>query len=221
MKKRNIVIGIALVFVAALILLDAFGLFSPLGAFIGEISLLSLILGVLLLCFSVICILKLSFPPVVIFLALIFMLFEKNIAFLCGYEDENILNNWLLFAAAVILAIGLKFILPKRRKEHSTNLGESTIYLDSKKKYHNVRNRFSECKIYFENKESYAGGSTLNVSNKFGETTVLVPREWKVDSKVKSSFGEYNLPKCDAPEDAPILKIEGSNSFGELNVIYI
>jgi len=221
MKKRNIFIGLALVFIAILILLDALDVFSPLGAFVGDISLVSLILGVMLLSFCVICILKLSFPPVVIALALIFMLFEKNIAFICGLREENIINNWLLIIAAIILAIGLKLILPKKKKEHCTSLGESTIYLDSKKKNHNVRNRFGECKIYFENKEAYVGGSTLNVSNKFGETTILVPCEWRIDSKLKSSFGEYNLPKCNAPADAPILTIEGSNSFGELNVIYI
>lgn len=222
MKKRNLIIGPALILIAILILLDAIGIFSPIDAVIGEISLMSLILGVLLLTFCILCIAKLSFSPIVVALALIFMLFEKNVAFLCGLSNENIINNWVLLASAIVLAIGLKLILPdKKAMKHSTRHGESTIYLDSKKKTHNVRNRFGECKIYFENTDSCADQATLYVSNKFGEMTVLVPSEWLVVSKAKSSFGEFNLPKHDAAENAPILYLEGSNSFGELNVIYI
>lgn len=222
MKKRNIVIGLALIFVAVLILLDAVGILSPFSAVVGEISVVSLLLGGVLLVFCIWRIAKLSFPPVIVALGLMFLVFEKNIAFLCGLPDENIINNWLLLIVSLILAIGLKLILPKpRKKEYSSKLGEATVYLDSTKKEHFVKNALGETKVYFENVDAYTGGSTLNISNKLGETTILVPSSWHVVSKVKNSLGEYNLPEDPSPEGAPVLYIVGSNRLGETNVIYI
>ena len=222
MKKRNIVIGLALILVAGLIFLDALGVLSPVSAVVGEISLISLLLGGLLLVFCIWRIAKLSFPPVIVALALLFLVFEKNVAFLCGLSEENIINDWILLLVSVIFAIGLKLILPKRqKKEYSSKLGESTVYLDSTKKQHFVKNSLGECKVYFENVDAYEGGSTLNISNKLGETTILVPSGWHVVSKVKNSLGEYNLPRDPSPEGAPVLYIVGSNKLGETRVIYI
>ena len=57
------------------------------------------------------------------------VLFEKNIAHLCGLRDENIINNWVLFVATLILAIGLKLIIPKHKKKKDESLGFVLLFL--------------------------------------------------------------------------------------------
>ncbi len=224
MKKRNITIGLILIFAAIVILLDAFGIILSLTTAVGGLSVISILFGILLIALSIHRIMKHDFSTVIIAVALIFMLFEKNIAFILS-RPENIINNWLLLLASVILAIGVKYIIPKSSKAHSIMFGESTVYLNStdfnsKQKRH-VKNKFGECKIYFENCDEYTGDGTLSISNRFGEMRIFVPSTWRLVTKVECAFGESNFPKCDGTENAPVLNIIGSNKFGELKIVYI
>lgn len=111
MKAWKIILGIVFILAAVLIVLDAFGVISPLVSSMGEISVFSLI-GVVLLTTVVIALcIKGKIQGIFFPLALIFMLLEENIATLCKCESTNIIHNGLVLLIALFLSIGFGIIL--------------------------------------------------------------------------------------------------------------
>lgn len=224
MKKKNIAFGMIFILIATIVLLDAIGIISSITNAIGGLSVISILLGILLIAVSVYRIINRDFSTVIIALALMFMLFEKNIAFIFSLSD-NIVNNWLLLLSSVIFAVGMNFIIPKNSKGHSTKFSDSTVYLDSmdlhNEKYRFIKNTFGDCKIYFENCDEYKGGGTLSIANRFGEMEIFIPSGWHLTTNIECIFGENDFPECVKNENAPMLNIVGSNKFGEVKIIYV
>lgn len=111
----TIVWGLFIIAIAVFCILQALGVLGGFTSMFGVIPIWKLILGVGLLAIVVSGIVKLKFDEVFVPLGFIFMLFEKNIAFALGLE-ENIINNWLVFGCSCLLSIGFGLILPKRRR---------------------------------------------------------------------------------------------------------
>ena len=235
MKTWKIFWGIGLILAAALLLLDAFGIITPFLEVVGGISVAQVICGLFLVAFVVSRIIKLKIHEIFIPLALLFMLFEDNVAFILGLEDDNIIGNWLLFWCAVLLSIGVSILTPKRKKhkkvykfkrsyssKHSDReVGSSTTYIDCKnfvEEY--VNTKFGESVVHFENESEYTGGAILFVSNTFGETIVYVSKEWNVKVNISNKFGEVRQEGSGNTE-GPVLTIEGNNTFGETLIKFI
>jgi hypothetical protein len=79
MKTWKIFWGIGLILAAAVLLLDAFGIITPFLDVVGGISAIQIVGALLLISFIVSRIIKLKFAEIFVPLALIFMIFEKNI----------------------------------------------------------------------------------------------------------------------------------------------
>ena len=94
MKTSKLFWGLGFLLAAVLIILDIAGIMPTLLSAVGEVSVFSLILGLLLLSYAIVRLCKGRIDEIFLPLALIFMLFEKNIAFLMGREDTDIINNW-------------------------------------------------------------------------------------------------------------------------------
>ena len=92
MKAKKLFWGLGFLLAAALIILDAVGIIPSLLSAVGKVSIFSLILGLLLLSIAIERLCKGKVADIFFPLAFIFMLFEKNIAVLCGLEDENIIK---------------------------------------------------------------------------------------------------------------------------------
>lgn len=131
------------------------------------------------------------------------------------------ISEWLILVCAALIISGLALIFPKffrKKSVHSASFGDHVRYIDCanfKKAY--SKNRFGEYSIYFQNIGDFTSGSKLTLDNKFGEMNVFVPEDWIIESNIRSSFGEVNISKGE--DGAKRLILEGTNRFGELNVI--
>ena len=237
MKTGKIFWGVALILLAVLLVLDAFHVFAPLEAVLGNISLWRLVLGICLLFVVVKFLCRARFAAIFVPLALIFMLFEENISVLCGAVTPNLVNNWTLLLVAILLSAGVHVLTSAFRKRRKTNaiidaafsegghkaggsLGRHTVYIDSESLAPNfVESSFGACEIHFQNVENYHGGGTLRVELDFGRMEIFVPRAWKVMLCVEQSFS--SVDQREPPADGLTLKIIGEVNFSSLCIIYV
>lgn len=240
MKTGKVLWGIGLILLAVAMILSATGILSPLESSVGEISILSLVFAVLLLVFAVTRVICGKIGEIFLPLALIFILFEKNIAKACGLPSDNIINNWLVICCALLMWVGFSILFSKstkrdRRKEkkdgrrsgdytHST-MSSSSVYIDSsdftEKK---VWNDLGELVVRFTNREMYKGDGMLYVSNHLGSTTVEVPCGWRISMNVENHLGDVKYPDSsdgETEDDAPVINIDVTNSFGDVSIKYV
>ena len=229
MKTGKLFWGLGFLFAAFLIILDIVGVIPTLLSAVGEVSVFSLILGLLLLSYGIARLIRGKISEIFLPLAFIFMLFEKNIAFLYGSENENIVNNWLVLLVAVLLYIGFEILFSKKKKhiklvasESNNALKSATVYVDCENFTSNniIVNKLGECTVHFQNIDKYKGEQTLTVSNSLGAMTVNVPSSWTLIVDVDNTMGEVDTPPpCD--NGGPILRINGKNSLGALEINFV
>ena len=237
MKLERIFWGLGFILLAVVLLLNAFGVMAPFTSAIGEVSFIAILGGILLFSYVIERLIKCKFGEIFIPLALIFILFEKNIAHLCGRADPDIINNWLLFGCACLLQLGFEILLPKRRRRSKIVEGEcdgskdhwSRSSLTSTVKYINaesfcdewIESNLGSCVIRFENIDKYTGGGTLHVENNLGSTVVEVPSSWKFVHDIENSLGSVSADIDGGNPDGPILTIRGENNLGSLSIKYV
>ncbi len=239
MKTGKIFWGIALILLAALLLLDAFNVLAPLASVVGEVSVWSIVLGLVLLSFVISRICRGKWSQIFVPLAFIFMLFEENISILCDAVTPDIINNWILFLVAILLSAGTHILFSanknhftkvsvidgeqqaKKRKRAGGSLGHSTVYIDSENMIPNhVENNLGSCSIYFENPEAYKGEGTLHVENNLGAMTIHVPSAWCAKVNVENNLGGLTIDENNN-ETGPVLYICGENDLGSVSVYYV
>ena len=231
--------GIAFIFAAVVIVLDAVGVFAPFVGIFGEVSIWAIIGGLLLLCFAVSQLISGNIGNFFFPLALIFMIFEKNVAhyFNIGDENGNIINNWLLCLVAILLGIGFSILLSgiKRKNRHRVvgrewhfgdekdgikikgNVGSTVKYIDCDGfKYGEVENNLGSCTVFFENVDKYDGGGVLSVDNNLGSMLINVPEGWNVISEIDNNLGSLTLPKPNT--NGPTLTVIGDNNLGSIAI---
>ena len=230
MKTWKIFWGLGFVLAALFLLLDAFGVITPFLDVVGGISAAQIICGLFLSAFVISRIIKLKFQEIFIPLALLFMLFEDNIAFVLGLEDDNIIGNWLLFWCAVLLSVGVGILTAGKRKikvsksnrvKKNHAIGSSTRYIDCSdfvEEY--LSNNLGETVIHFENEASFTSGAILNIENKLGEVVVYVPEQWNVKLNISSKLGDVEQ-KGKGSADGPTLVINGTNELGDIVIMFI
>lgn len=234
MKAWKIFTGLGLILAAALLILDNVGVIAPLVSIIGEVSVFEIICGLLIIAMIIERIIHGKFYSIFFLLAFLFMLFEENVAHICHLENENIINNGLLFLIALLLTAGFATLFPskKRFKKRSmtagicnssveNSLSAATIYVDCTNfTPSRIENNLGSCSVYFEGVESYEGGKTLYVENNLGAMSINVPAGWIVKTDIDTNLGGTSID-CDGPECGPILYIKGENNLGSLSVEYI
>ncbi len=116
MKNKNgLFFGLILVCAAVILVLDGLG--YPIGG--ADLSAWRIIGGVVCLCWLVTEIVKLNFARIFFPLAVIFLLFEGYIAKLLGMEDTDIISNWIVLLAALLLTVGVGAIGGNIKKQKS------------------------------------------------------------------------------------------------------
>ena len=226
MKKNNVFWGIILILLAVILVMDASGVSIPLEGSFGEVSILALIGGVLLLAFAISRIVNGKFHEIFFPLAFLVMLFEDNIATYLGREDPNLISNWILILCALLLTIGFSILIPQGGKNFTFNIGgkcggSSTVYVDSITFVtENVENNMGACTVHFENADRYTGGGVLNVENNMGSVTVCVPKGWHVVSKIDTNMANTSIPSSGDP-NGPTVTITGENNMGSLRVEFV
>lgn len=238
MKSKKIFWGICLIALSVLLILDAFHVFDPLTARIGKISVWAMLSGIALLILIANRLYRGRVSHIFIPLALIFMLFEKNISVLCGAVTPNIINNWLLLLIAVLFTAGFSLLFPSRRKNHQahrlgyhavsttkngryaeSSLGSAAVYIESASfSPDHVENNLGSCLVFFENPTAYTGNGTLYVENNLGSMTIYVPDDWYVKASLENNLGGIHIPEKDA---GMTLYLKGENNLGSVTVIYV
>ena len=228
MKTHKLFWGLGFLLAAALIILDVVGVIPTLLSAVGEVSVFSLILGLLLLSYALARLFRGKVSAIFFPLAFIFLLFEKNVAVLCGLETENIVNNWLVLLIALLLHVGVAILLPFRRIRRGhrryavsceeSMLGSSTVYVNCDDFTPSiVSNMLGECTVHFQNVDSYQGGQTLTVSNDLGSMTINVPVTWTLVTDIDNSLGSLDTP-AQTDNGGPILYIKGDNNLGSIDI---
>ena len=233
MKKKTwrIFLGLSLVLIAVALILEATGILASIMSPLGEVSVLAVIGGIVLLVYAISRVVKLKIAEIFVPLALIFMLFEGNIAFALGREDKNIINNWLLLGCAILLWIGIAIIMSvfKRKKERKDkiivnghgSMGASVRYINCDEfTFERIENDLGSYTVYFDNTDKYTGGGVLEIYNNIGAITVNVPSGWNVVMKIDNSLAHSSGPDNNNP-NGPSLTLIGDNNLGNISVEYV
>jgi hypothetical protein len=215
-------------------LAEATGMLAPVESVIGELSLWRFALALFFLVLTVRSIVKRDVFWSIFFLAVLFVELEPNIAYLCGVESGNLIHNGTLMICAVLIGLGLKLLLPRRRKKwvlfngeggvhhdgpngyHENSLGSRTIYIDCAtftERY--VENNLGSTVIKFENPDAYIGGGLLRVENNLGSTVIDVPAKWGLDCQFENNLGHVQNHHGNGG-DGPSLMIVGENNLGSV-----
>ena len=184
-----------------------------------------------LICLSVIIdgIKEKSFYGPLFGIAIIFSLFSKDL----GFEDISI---WLLLLATWLLAWGLTNIIhPKKRHieiediEYSTNsiinvsagFGGKVQYIQTNDlQYVTIDSKFSGLKLYFD-QATIQNQATIEIDGNFTGIELYVPKEWNVQSHVRSFFGGVDEKGQPSSSGYPTLNITGRVHFGGIEIHYI
>ena len=231
MKSKSISTGIILILLATLLILGATGVIKPLESAIGTFSTIDIVAGIFLLAMIIEKLIRKQFWLLFLCLAIFFVIFEENIAYICKLENENIIENWLVFLIAALFAMGFSILFPSKRKRKTTlkfngknaenSIGTSTIYIDCESFSPSlIENNLGSCSIYFENPASYKGDETLTVENNLGSMVIHVPSAWTVKSTIDCNLGGFRCPENVTP-DGPVLYIEGESNLGSITVNFV
>ena len=243
MKASKILIGLFLIVLAVFLVLDALGVTRPLDSIVGDVSFWQIVGGIALLSVALTSLFKGRIEEIFIPLALVFMIFERNIAFIAGAPEENLINNGVVLLCAVLLSIGLTMILPTRRRFFFIKKGKkpsqegdviiesgspafenklkgSQKYIDCTDfSYQAVSNHLGSVEIYFENTANYKGGGILYVENHLGSVDIHVPADWCVRCEMDNSLGDIDTDGR-SNQTGPTLTLRGENHLGSIDVCY-
>lgn len=229
MKAWKIVLGLILIICAVLLILEAVGVVLPLTSIVGEISFWQAVGGIFLVCGIVALISEKEFFGIFVLLGFLFMIFERNIAYVCGIEGGNIINNWLVFGCSLLLTAGFMFLTPSSKKKKSKSsckaqMSGSVIYIDcaefgNTEMEYSLNNKFGAIEVHFENVDSYNGRGTLCIDNSFGAIEVNVPDNWKIDDDdLVVSLASLEIEGSENGSYGPTLKLKGKVSFGAIEI---
>ena len=223
MKKKGIFWGVALIFAAILMIINSFG--TELG-FLDKIPVIKIILGVLFLCWVVNELYKKQLPHIFFPLAFLIMLFEREIADLCGIASGELISNWLLLLCALLFTIGTSMIFPKSyegncgRKSHKIMV-RSTRYIDcSNFTCQEVENNMGSVEVFFENTEHYQGEGTLNLDNNMGSTVIHIPSGWRVVANIDNNMGSIKIAPSQN-SSGKVIHLTGDNNMGSVIVDFV
>lgn len=168
-------------------------------------------------------------------------------AFFIIVNDELLhleaLTPWTVLGAAFLGTIGLKLLFPRfgRRRfghgftpvqseergkgEHlfyKNAFGGTVKYITWEISTVDLDNSFGGMEIYFTDAVLKNGSAVINVHSSFGGVELYVPSSWRVEMRVAGAFSdEADIKGQNNPDGANVLYIEGTVSFGGLNINYI
>ncbi len=244
MKVKNTLLGILIIAFAIFGILEVSGAIPPLAHIAGGITYVKIIAGVVLTALFVESLCKRRFCTALFMLAFIFMIFERNIAYIFALNTTNIINNWLLLLFTAIICIGLKLIFPQKFKfihrihpyqhlhkhlHQSASHSASTRYkennLTSSEEYidcttftsRNFENNLGQTIIHFENVSEYVGEGKIYIENNLGNTVINVPRDWRVVTEIENNLGSVKN-SGGTGTSGPVLYICGENNLGAIEI---
>ena len=238
MKEKNILGGIALIIVAAILVANGMGV-------LPDIPWFGLICSVFLGAYAIKGLWKREFFGAMMALAFVAWIWNEYLLI------ENITPFPLLLAAA-LLGIGLNMLVGKKKSYVSFHKGVESEWeyynpsddkenwtegrhirmensFNSVSKYVNsdafstasLENNFGSANIYFNNAVIADGQANIELENNFGEMNIYLPKTWRMRLSQESAFGNvrvYGSPNNDM--DAPLVIIKAESNFGNLKIYF-
>lgn len=218
MKKKNLIYGLFLILAAILILMVSLNV--SLG-FIANVPVVDILLALLIMIFCVSRIIHKQFWIIPICFSAIFSLFKKEIAEYFGFQDSNIISNWVVLLFALLFATGIKFITSSIDKKNSVKLSAQTKYINcnnfNKEK---IKVFLGNCEVYFENIESYKGDGILDIECKMGNLEIYVPSSWDLVTDIDTVLGNTEIMPG-STEIGPLLTIKGTCNKGNVSILRV
>lgn len=84
-----------------------------------------------------------------------------------------------------------------------------------------IRVSFGEAVVDLTSCEEIAQNCRLDAACSFGELTLLVPRNYRVEADVHTGFGAFSMDGEPEPRAEKILTLKGNVSFGQLLIRYV
>lgn len=164
-------------------------------------------------------------------LALLFLLFEREIGAQLG-KGADFVHNGYVILAAVLLTVAFYLILGWTRKRVSTassgvsacgdNRFRSGIcYIDANSgEPQAVNNKMGSLGVYFQNADvgDVSRDVVMRVNNDLGSIVVHVPANWEVVSTVKNDMGSVSIRDNQAVTIRRLI-IDIENHMGSVSVI--
>lgn len=235
MKTGRIFWGVGFILLALIFILDAVGVMIPFMSAVGEISILSAVLGLLVMSYAVSRLIMGKVSHIFVPLAALFIIFEKNIAFLCGRENPDLINNWLVLGCAILLSIGFRILFPNTGNHRifntkvtvnqpsgshlTSNLSSKVAYIDASDfQRETAKNELGSLTVNFSNADLYQGGGELYVRNDLGSVEINVPSSWQFTHNIENNLGTVNAARQDSNSTGPMLIIKGENNIGSISI---
>lgn len=205
-----------------MLLAATFVLSNQFGGFV-EIGVGSIIASVLAVAFAVQCIAHLSFAPLPIPLAVLYIVFQEPLGF-------RYLHHWTLLLASVLATIGLFILLPKKQfriegtwggyhdQRHrsrggihqpqmtptdggsdnnpsvSVNFGAVSRYLHADcLETAQLYCNFGALEVFFDQSQLSPNGAEAALTCSFGAITIFVPKHWRVIDRINCTLGGVDL----------------------------
>ncbi len=218
-SKNSIFWGIVLIGAAVMLILQGVGVKLGYG-----ISAWRIILGALCLAWLIDRLIERHFTEIVFPLAFIFLIFESPIAYALGRaeDDLDLISNWIVLLAALLLTIGLKSIVPEREGRRSFDrLGSSTVYLDAADLAGaSIHDHMGTVQAFITNRQNYQNGGLINIHNNMGSVKLHIPREWTVTVNTHDNLGRVNVPIQPERVYDHTVALDIHDNMGSVDVIF-
>lgn len=231
MKKEKWFWGLFFILAAVLLIISKMGILNT-GVSIGM-----LFLSVIFVATLIKSVLHINIPGIMFSLAFICIIYAEPLGI-------TALTPWTVLGAALLGSIGASIIYhPKNKWYHSrhfdesfsdietiagsqmtmeTSFGSSIKYVNSEEfKSVNVRCSFGAMKVYLDHAIVPDNEAIMNMDVSFSGVDLYVPRNWKVVSKLNSSFGGVEEKGRYEQDGTVTLILTGKISFAGVNIIYI
>ena len=243
-KTKDVILGLLLIFAAALLILRSTDVALPL---LGGLSIIKIAGAVVVLTFIIFRLIDKKLSFILQALTILYGIFLEEISLAAGIKESSLPSFWIVFLCSIIIEIGIKLIF-KRKKEFNfgnfdfsfTNdddddddenyisnegishnghkVGEISRYIDCRDfKRAEFGKLVGQVNIYFDNTDAYEGGGELLFGQLVGEVNVYVPAQWKIRTFTTGFLGEVDVEPSDCEKDK-ILYIKGSRTVGQINV---
>lgn len=213
---------------------------SQTGSF-GEIGVLSILAGVLLLSLTIMSIFSRNFFGIFMPLAFLYMIFQGPLSLFQ-------ISPKLLILAGLLISTGFSILFHSKtnhmkhwhgKDEHSNQASETiddnnpytkVTFASSSKYIHGdclksgqFISSFGELELFFDQAQLSPEGAKIFLDCSFGAIKIFVPKHWRVQDNMHASFGSVDnkTQTANLDENSPCLTLTGNVSFGGIEIINI
>ena len=217
---KSIFWGLLLIGAAVLLILGDLGLELE-----YKLETWRIVLGFLCLVLFVKRIVRLRFAETVFPLAFLFILLEPMIAHLIGSESSNLISNWTVLLAALLMTIGLKSILPKKYSSGSPSGKfrqlQLAMYLDgSELENARISDHTGATDVYISNADAYTGGGRIHITNNVGFLRLHLPGTWNVLLEHGDNIGRVRISEQNRERFEQSIQVEVDDNVGTVKILF-